>query len=140
MFEDDAEHHMSSPNGSTDRTNASELGFVNVDFTNTFPHVFWTSGWAHDEEFPDGFRYKVLSIRHASKGDFEVVVLREIQSGEKLELQRWAVPPDEFNASDELIRMLEDAFAVKFERVDLSTVTTFEAFEAHSRQLGWKVS
>jgi len=39
-----------------------------------------------------------------------------------------------------MIRMLEQDFAVKFDRVDMSTVRTFDEFEARSRQIGWEVS
>ena len=115
-------------------------GFVHVDFERTFPHVFWTSGWGQDAEFPDGFRYKVFSIRHAPGGDFDVVLVQELRDGSKTEMQRWSVPSDKFDASDDMIRMLEEQFSVTFDRVDMSAVQTFEEFEAKSRQIGWEVS
>lgn len=117
-----------------------ERGFVHLDFERTFPHVFWTSGWGRDDEFPDGFRYKVFSIRHAPTGDFEVVLLHEGRDGRKTEMQRWSVPPEKFDASDVMIQMLEQDLSIKFDRVDMSAVRTFDEFEARSRQIGWEVS
>jgi len=122
------------------RDQPPERGFVHLDFEHTFPHVFWTSGWSRDEEFPGGFRYKVFSLRHEPAGDFEVVLVQETGDGKKTEMNRWSVPPDKFGASEEMIRMLEQDFAVKFDRVDMSTVRTFDEFEARSRQIGWEVS
>src|SRR5262245_9662853 len=95
-------------------------GFVHIDFEHTFPHVFWTSGWVQDSEFPDGFRYKVFSVRHEPSGDFEVVLLQESRDGRKTEMQRWSVPADSFDASADMIRMLEEQFGVTFDRVDMS--------------------
>jgi hypothetical protein len=117
----------------------NERGFVNLDFEYTFPQVFWISGWGRDKEFPDGFRYKVLSLRHVPGGDFEVALIHETRDGRKTELQRWSVPPDKFDASDAMIQMLEQKFFVKFDRVDMSAVRTFEEFEARSREIGWEV-
>lgn len=119
---------------------SSGCGFVHLDFERTFPHVFWTSNWGNDAEFPSGFRYKVFSRRHAPAGDLEVVLLQEARNGRKTEMQRWSVPPDKFDASDEMIRMLEQDFSVKFDRVDMSAVRSFDEFEARSRQIGWEVS
>lgn len=117
-----------------------ERGFVHLDFERTFPHVFWTSAWGRDDELPDGFRFKVFSIRHAPAGDFEVVLLQELRDGTKTEMQHWSVPADKFDASTEMIQMLEERFGVTFDRVDMSGICTFKEFEARSRQIGWEVS
>lgn len=114
-------------------------GFVNLDFESTFPHVFWTSDWRQDSTYPHGFRYKVLSIRHEPKGEFEVVLIQELHNGEKTQMQRWSVPPDAFDTSEEMIGMLEEQFDVHFDRVDMSHIRTFEEFEARSIQSGWNV-
>lgn len=116
-----------------------ERGFVNLDFENTFPQVFWITGWKRDAEFPDGHRYKIFSLRYEPDGYFEVTLIHEARDGRKTELQRWSVPPDKFDASAEMIQILEQKFFVKFDRVDLSAVRTFEEFEARSRKIGWEV-
>src|SRR5690349_8585090 len=38
-------------------------GIVNFDFVSTFPQVFWASTIAKDAKAPQGFRYKVLTMR-----------------------------------------------------------------------------
>jgi hypothetical protein len=115
-------------------------GFFQLDFVRTFPHLFWTSGWGHDQEFPNGFRYKVLSVREEPSGDFQIALIRELRDGTKEEMQRFSAPHDKFAASEDLIRMLEQDLAIKFDRVDLSAVRTFEEFQAKSRAIGWEVS
>ena len=100
-------------------------GFVHVDFERTFPHVFWTSGWGQESEFPDGFRYKVFSVRQEPSGDFEVVLLQELRDRTKTEMPRWSVPSDKFDARTEMIQRLEEQFGVTFDRVDMSSIRTF---------------
>jgi hypothetical protein len=58
-------------------------GFVHLDFERTFPHVLWTSDCGVDHDYPDGFRYKVLTIWPGPRGNFEVVLLHETRSGAK---------------------------------------------------------
>ena len=117
------------------RKQQPERGAVHLDFEQTFPHVFWTSGWD-----ANGFRYKVLSVRHEPDGAFEVVLLHEARDGSKTELQRWSVPADKFGASADMIQMLEQKFSVTFDRVDMTSIRTFEDFETRSREIGWQVS
>jgi hypothetical protein len=112
-----------------------QRGTVHLDFEHTFPHIFWTSGWD-----VGGFRYKVLSVRHEPGGGFEIVLLHEARNGGKTELQRWSVPADKFDASADMIQMLEQKLAVSFDRVDMSAVRTVEEFEARSKEIGWLVS
>ena len=122
-------------NGMFKQTQPAERGAVHLDFEHTFPHIFWTSGWG-----ADGFRYKVLSMRHEPGGAFEVVLLHEARDGGKSELQRWSVPADKFGASADMIQMLEQKFAVSFDCVDMSKIRTFDEFEARSKEIGWQVS
>jgi len=117
------------------RKQEPERGAVHLDFEHTFPHIFWTSAWD-----ADGLRYKVLSVRHEPGGNFEVVLLHEARDGSKTELQRWSVPADKFGASADMIQMLEQKFAVSFDRTDMSAIRTFEEFETRSREIGWQVS
>jgi len=130
---------MSKHHTSPEDEPRGDEGIVNLDFEQTFPHVFWTSGWGVDDEYPGGFRYKVFSIRYEPSGDFEVVLVHESRDGYKTEMQRWSVPADGFDASAEMVQMLEQEFHVTFDRVDVSDIRTFEDFEARSRQLGWEV-
>jgi hypothetical protein len=115
-------------------------GFLELDFERTFPHVFWTSSWCTDDEYPNGFRYNVLSIRIEPAGHFEVVLLHETREGGKTEMKHWSLPAASFGASAEIIGMLEEEFGVTFERVDMSQVRTCEEFEARAKQMGWQVS
>ena len=56
------------------------------------------------------------------------------RDGSKTELQRWSVPSDKFGASADMIQMLEQKFAVCFDRIDMSAIRTFEEFEKHGRE------
>jgi hypothetical protein len=61
-------------------------GFVHIDFEKTFPQVFWTSNWGEDADCPEGFRYKVFSVRKEPASDFEVVLVHELRDGSKTEV------------------------------------------------------
>jgi hypothetical protein len=115
-------------------------GFVYFDFKHTYPHVLWSSGWGQDSEFPEGFRYKVFSVRLEPSGEFDVVLIQELKDGSKKEMLRWSVPSDKVDPSADVIQKLEEQFGVTFERVDMSNVRTCEEFEARARQVGWEVS
>lgn len=116
-------------------------GLIHLDFEQTFPHIFWTSGWMQDSEYPEGCRYKVLSMRREPNGDIEVVLVQEARDGTKMVLQRLSVAFDDFAASAaDFIQMLEERLGVTFDRVDMTSVRTPEEFEAKSRQIGWEVS
>ncbi len=112
----------------------ADRGAVHLDFERTFPHVFWTSGWN-----ADGFRYKVLSVRHEPGGALDFVLLQEARDGSKTELLRWSGPADKIDAIADTIELFEEKFAVRFDRVDMSAIRTFEEFETRSREIGWEV-
>ena len=69
-----------------------------------------------------------------------MVFVQEGRDGNKIELQRWSVPPDKFDSSNDMIQMLEQRLGVNFARVDMSEIRSFEEFEARSRQIGWEIS
>ena len=55
-----------------------------VDFRQWFPWLVWVSTEGHDAEYPDGFRYKVLSERDADSKLVDFVLMRQLHDGSKI--------------------------------------------------------
>jgi hypothetical protein len=113
-------------------------GFVRFDFVNTFPHRFWVSNWASDEEYPSGYRYKILSVRPEPEGLIELVVLIEESSGAKTEMSRLRVSPSLLDrAAERFVERIAGPHGLDFETIDLSDVRTEDEFERRIAQRGW---
>jgi len=112
-------------------------GFVRLDFTHTFPHVFWVSSVGCDEQSPDGFRYKVLTMRREPDMTIELMLLREALDGTKIKVAHMQAPLDKFGATDDMVQQLGRDTSVTFERFDLSALRTFDKFKARAIEIGW---
>ena len=112
-------------------------GFVRLDFTHTFPHVFWISTFGHNEQSPGGFRYKVLTMRREPDMTIELLLLRESSDGTKTKVAHMQTPLDKFGATDDMVRKLGRDTSVTFERFDLSTLRTFDEFKVRAIEIGW---
>ena len=110
---------------------------VTYDFVQTFPFFTWVSSWSEDEQYPEGFRYKVFATRGAD-GQAEMLAVLEHGDGLKREMKRLAGDPSAIlRASRTLVRGLIEAHGVEFDEFDLSSVTSYEAFEAKAVEFGW---
>lgn len=114
--------------------------FVTFDFASLFPHRFWVSNWSKDEEYPGGFRYKLLSVRDEKKDKIILVTVLEELDGCKTEMGRMVASP--VSAFDPLIKEhvadMEKTFGIKFEESHLSYVRTEEEFDEVSHDEGWR--
>src|SRR5262249_38634811 len=77
-------------------THAPEA-IVTLDFEARFPHRFWISTWANGEHYPNGYRYKLLSMRPEPEGLIEFVVVLEERGGTKTEMKRLELSPSAFD-------------------------------------------
>jgi len=113
-------------------------GFVRFDFLTLFPHRFWISNWASDEEYLSGYRYKVLSVRQEPEGLIELVVLIENSSGAKKEMTRLKVSASLLDRSGQkLVDQIAGLHGLDFEMIDLSDVRTEDEFVRRVDQAGW---
>ena len=112
---------------------------VTYDFVTCFPHVSWISNWSSDEQYPNGFRYKVLTVRHDSAQKIEVVVVMEETGGNKIERVRLDVAARAFDTTMRtLVARLAARFELEFQEHDLSNVRTADEFERRTEELGWR--
>jgi hypothetical protein len=116
--------------------------FIKLDFVRFFPQKIWVSDWGRDATYPDGFRYKILSVRDEKKGVVELVLLLEQDDGSKEEMHRVQLKP--VKQVDKYARTfldgLEEEHGIEFEEQDLSDVRTEEEFERAIAQYGWSSS
>jgi len=113
-------------------------GLLRFDFVSSFPYVCWTSTWQSDEEFPQGFCYKILSGRNERSGMIEAVLVRDLRDGSKEELLRFEAPQEQFSPETNIIPDLESRLSIRFTRIDLSAVRTCEELEERAPALGWE--
>lgn len=116
----------------------STEGVVSIDFATRFPHKFWVSSWSKDEQYPEGFRYKLLSVRPKPDGLIELVVLLEDASGAKSEMSRLDVSP---SALDRTAATFTDGLSeehnIEFTELDLTKTRTASEFERRVKAAGW---
>ena len=116
-------------------------GYVNFDFLRWFPHLFWVSNWQQDDEYPAGYRYKVLSVQDERESRAEVAVVLELKDGTKSEVARTAGPLHGARSmAMHFTKGLADRFALEFEEQDLSDVRTQVEFDVRATQCGWLLS
>jgi hypothetical protein len=122
------------------KQNPEPEGYARLDFTRTFPHVFWVSSVGYDNRSPEGFRYKVFSVRHEPDMTVELILLRESVNGAKTKVSHMQAPIDKFSATDAMVRQLGQDTSVTFERFDLRETRTFEEFRAKAIEIGWEAA
>ena len=112
---------------------------VTYDFVTRFPHVGWISNWSSDDQYPGGFRYKILTVRHEPERKIELVLVMEETSGSKIERLRLDLAAESFDKNARsLVSKLEARFKIEFEKDDLSDVRTAEEFEKRIAEVGWR--
>ena len=111
-----------------------------MDLVRFFPHIFWVSNWAKDGQFPAGFRYKLLSVRDEKENKIELVTVMEEPGGIKTERDRITFSP--LSAFERLapgyVAKLEEAFGIKFERLDLTDIRSEADWEERCREEGFR--
>jgi len=112
--------------------------YVRLDFTHSFPHVFWVSTVSYDSEAPDGFCYKMFGTRHEPDMVIELLLLRQLQDGTKRKVFHMQAPIAQFNSTDDVIRELETSANVSFERFDFSSIRSWDEFRARAIEVGWE--
>lgn len=119
----------------------STLGIVVINFETTFPHKFWVSSWSNDDQYPDGFRYKLLSVRSEPDNQIELVLLLEEPSGDKSEMTRMDVAASAFDrTAATFIDGLADEYGLEFDEVDATHTRSLSEFEGVVIKAGWQVS
>src|SRR4030095_12286451 len=102
---------------------------VTYDFVACFPHVGWISTWSSDAQYPNGFRYKILTVRHDPERKIEVVLVMEEVSGNMRWRLRLDVAAGAFDRTvRSLVAKLAVRFKIEFEEHDLSDVRTADEF------------
>jgi len=116
----------------------STTAMVSIDFRTRFPRKYWVSSWSKDEQYPQGFRYKLLSVRPDPKGLIELVVVLEEASGSKSEMTRLKVSR---SALDRIAATFTDGLSeeynIEFTELDLSKVRGEREFERRVKEAGW---
>jgi hypothetical protein len=116
----------------------SNVGIVVFDFVTRFPHKFWVSSWAKDDQYPDGFRYKLISVRPEPDGLIELLVLLEEKSGDKTEMTSLEVSPSALDrTANTFTEGLAEEYALEFEELDLSNTRSEQQFHAKVVEAGW---
>ncbi len=111
---------------------------ITVDFETRFPHHYWISTWATDEQYPKGFRYKILSVRPEPDGLFELVVVLEQRGGLKTEMENLSISPSAFERTAKIfVDGLADSYGIKFEMLDTSSCRSAEEFDRVVTRAGW---
>lgn len=109
-----------------------------LDFVTRYPHKYWISDWTKDEAYPDGFRYKLLSVRPEPEEFIELLLVLEQPGGLKTVMEHLDVSPSRFDRTAQtFVEGLTEAYGLGFELLDLSATRTFEDFERVVTQAGW---
>jgi hypothetical protein len=127
------------PSASTPPQASTEpQGFVNLDFISTFPHVFWVSTVTTDNRAPQGFRYKMLTMRREPEMTVDIILLRETVDGRKETLSAKRGPLSTFGIIDGIVQQLGRDKRVTFERFDFSDVRSYDDFKTKAVEAGWE--
>jgi len=114
--------------------------FHRIDFTNTFPYIDWISNWGHNEEYPDGFRYKVLSLITEPQLGVEAVLVRELRDGTKTEISRFCGSAEKLVAIEDAVHEMGEKLCVDFERFDMRQCRTFEDYKTKVASLNGHIA
>jgi hypothetical protein len=115
-----------------------EEAFVSFDFISHFPFKYYISTWNSDEQYPEGFRYKLLSCKHQDDPFIEVILLLQEKHGLKTEMNRVDIKEDSFDRLVGIIlKSLENMHDISFEEQDYSACVNSDAFEEKAIINGW---
>jgi len=129
--------HMAWLSRTFGKKKTEAAGFQHIDFITTFPFIDWVSEWGADESYPEGFRYKVVSVLREPETTTEFVLIRELRDGTKAELSRFTGAADRMSAVEEAIRRLGQQLSIRFQRFDMRAYRTFAAYKERAIELGW---
>ena len=117
----------------------STAALVTIDFRTRFPHKYWVSSWSKDDQYPQGFRYKLLSVRPEPDGLIELVVVLEDASGAKTEMSRLDVSPSALDRTAATFTDgLGEEYDIDFTELDLTMVRSEREFERRVKEAGWE--
>lgn len=120
-------------------SNTSEA-LTTLDFTKRFPFKYWISDWAKDDTYPEGFRYKLLSVRDESEHMIEFVVVLQQLNGDKKLMKQMSISTDAFErTANVFLEGLTGAYGLQFECLDFSTVRDAAKFGDLVCQAGWSM-
>jgi hypothetical protein len=109
-----------------------------IDFVTRYPHKYWISDSAKDGTYPEGFRYKVLSVHPEPEGLIELVLALEQPGGHKTVMKHMDVSPSAFDRTVQIfVEGLAEEYGLDFESLDLSAIRTFDEYERVVTQAGW---
>ena len=109
-----------------------------LDFVRRFPHKYLISNWAKDDTYPDGFRYKLLSVRPEPDDFIELLLVLEQPGGEKTVMKHLDVAPSAFDRTAQtFVEGLTEAYGLDFEQLDLSAIRASEEFDRVVTEAGW---
>jgi len=112
---------------------------ITMNFTETFPGIYWISDWSVDETYPNGYRYKILSSVNEDSGLADLVVIIEEKDGSKTEMKRLEVSASALERTGKIfVDGLEEEFGLDFQAQDYRHVRTAEEFESETRKNGWR--
>jgi len=112
-----------------------------IDFVKVYPHMIWVSSEGRDQEYPQGFRYKLLSVRRDDTQTVEFVLLREVPGQAKVVAIHAEGPVSKFEQSTRgVLDRLGRKLNISFEQFDLRAVTNFDEFNAKIAAFGWSSS
>lgn len=115
-----------------------QVGYVKLDFVRFFPHKFWVSTWGTDLSYPDGFRYKLLTVRDETERRVELVLLLEQRDGDKLEMHRATIDMRQVDGyAGAFWKGLEEEHGVSFEEQDFTAARSIIEFDEAVAAHGW---
>ena len=123
----------------SDRSESIPRTSISYDFDDVYPHKIWVSSWNRDDQYPDGFRYKILSARHETAKRVELVVILEEPGGTKTEMKRMESGLSDFDrVAQVFLDGLADSYDLDFDFFDFSRCRTAQQFEEEVSAIGWK--
>jgi hypothetical protein len=118
--------------------NLNNSGFVDWDFIRYFPYKHWISNWANDDEYPDGYCYKLMTSRDTVTQKTDVVLVLAKTDGNKKQMLRHTVPSGDLDRAAKLITEdIGEQFGLDFQEQDYSQVRTFDELVEVSQTFGW---
>ncbi len=111
---------------------------ITLDFATLFPHKYWVSDWSKDESYPEGFRYKILSVRDEAAAALEMAIVLEQPGGNKKVLKSLEGDLQVMEHTAKVfVERLAEEYGIEFDEFDFSFVRTFEDFERRAKEAGW---
>jgi hypothetical protein len=112
---------------------------LEFDFEKVYPYKFWVSTWLKDSEYPEGFRYKLLSAKHEEDDGIQLIVLLEKPDGYKKIFVNALYETGKFGSvAQTFVEKLKATHKLTFEEYDLSNIKTLDEFGELAKKHGWQ--